>query len=50
MFSLSPPKRRTNLGPVFQNYKIYVIPNGVILKLYDYVISFSYSIQNVVSD
>jgi hypothetical protein len=36
-------------GPVVQNYKIYIILNSVI-KLKDYVISFSYSIQNYVSD
>jgi hypothetical protein len=28
------------LGPVVQNYKTYVIPNGVV-KLSDYVISFT---------
>jgi hypothetical protein len=36
-------------GPLVQNYKIYVIPNGVI-EPNNYIISFSYSIQNYVSD
>jgi hypothetical protein len=37
------------MGLVVQNYKIYVIPNSVV-KLNDYIISFSYSIQNYVCD
>jgi hypothetical protein len=35
---------RSSVGPVVQNYKIYVIPNAVI-KLNDYVVSLSYSIS-----
>jgi hypothetical protein len=36
-------------GLVVQNHKIHIIPNSVV-KLNDYVMSFSYSIQNYVSD
>jgi hypothetical protein len=39
----------SGLGSVVQSYQIYVIPKSVV-TLKSYVISFSYSIQNYVSD